>query len=264
MQMKRLALGSVVLMALAGCASTSDLEQTRQQIEQVNKQASARLTDIENKLSNEKLLELVSQIDNLKAEVAKLRGDIEVQNYNLQTTQKRQNDLYNDLDGRLSHLENAGNQAASQPVAQPAPGQNASQPAVQPPNNGAARADTQTSPDYEKALDLLRNHDFSNATTALSHFIEQNPSSPQAPDALYWLGVAHTALRQYDSAIQIHRKFAEQYPDNPKTPDALRNVANCQRDMGQADSAKATLRRLIKLYPNSQAAKKAKDQLAKM
>ena len=50
---------------------------------------------------------MVSQLEAMKAEVAKLRGDVEVLNYNLQTTQKRQNDLYNDLDGRLGHLRTA-------------------------------------------------------------------------------------------------------------------------------------------------------------
>ncbi|RQO66971.1 tol-pal system protein YbgF [Aquitalea sp. FJL05] len=250
--MKRLALSAALLLTLSACATTSDIEATRNQIDQVNRQASARLSEVESKLSNEKLLEMVNQVDSLKAEVAKLRGEVEVANYNLQTTQKRQNDLYNDLDGRLSHLESAGKEAAAQ--------QAASQPAA----TSAAAADTQTSPDYDKALNLLRARDFPKATSALSLYVQQNPNTPQAVDALYWLGVAHTAQRQYDAAIEIHRRFAEQFPDNPKAPDALRNVANCQRDLGQADSAKTTLKRLIKLYPSSSAAQKAREQLAKM
>lgn len=250
--MKRLALSAALLLTLSACATTSDIEATRNQIDQVNRQASARLSEVESKLSNEKLLEMVNQMESLKAEVAKLRGEVELANYNLQTTQKRQNDLYNDLDGRLAHLESAGKEAAAQ--------QNASQPAASQP----AAADTQTSPDYDKALNLLRARDFPKATAALSLYIQQNPNAPQAVDALYWLGVAHTAQRQYDAAIEIHRRFAEQYPDNPKAPDALRNVANCQRDLGQMDIAKATLKRLIKLYPSSSAAQKAREQLTKM
>jgi TolA-binding protein len=96
--------------------------------------------------------------------------------------------------------------------------------ASQPASSQPAAADTQTSPDYDKALNLLRARDFAKATAALSLYIQQNPNAPQAVDALYWLGVAHTAQRQYDAAIEIHRRFAEQYPDNPKAPDALRNV----------------------------------------
>ncbi|WP_047248095.1 tol-pal system protein YbgF [Chromobacterium subtsugae] len=244
--MNRIAISSALLLTLAGCASNSDLEATRRQLDLVNQQATNRIAAVETKLSNDKLLEMVSQVDSLKAEVAKLRGDIEVLNYNLQTTQKRQNDLYNDLDGRLSHLEGAGKQDASQPAA------------------ARQAGDSQASPDYDKALNLLRARDFPNAINALGLYIQQNPQAPQAVEASYWLGVAHTALRQYDAAIDIHRRFVEQNPGHHFAPDALRNIGNCQRELGQVDQAKNTFRRLIKLYPKSDAAQKAKQQLARM
>ncbi|MDN0073927.1 tol-pal system protein YbgF [Crenobacter sp. SG2303] len=252
---------SAVLLAslLAGCATTSDIEDTRRQIDTVNKQAQTRLSTIESKLSNEKLLEMVSQVESLKAEVAKLRGESEVMNYNLQTTQKRQNDLYNDLDSRVAKLEGHAPAAAGGATGASADGGSGSAA-----NAGSNAGTAQASPDYDKAIGLLRNRDFEKAVGALKGFIDANPTSPQVPDATYWLGVAHTALRQYDAAIEIHRRFVEQYPSNPKAPDALRNVANCQRDLDQIDVAKNTLRRLIKLYPSSAAAVKAKEQLKHM
>jgi len=250
--MKRLAIGGALLALLSGCATTSDLENTRQQIVQVNQQASSRLSQIETKLSNDKLLDMVSQLDELKAQVAKLGGEIEVLNYNLQSTQKRQNDLYADLDGRLGRIENPATAAST--VTPKEPG-NASQP---------AGSSAEASPDFAHALDLLRNRDFNKAVSALDLYIKQNPNDPQVADATYWLGVAHTALRQYDAAIAIHRKFVEQYPSHPKAPDALRNMANCQRDLDQVDVARTTLKRLIKLYPHSAAAAKAKQQLKTM
>ncbi|POZ63114.1 tol-pal system protein YbgF [Chromobacterium alticapitis] len=249
--MNRIAISSALLLTLAGCASTSDLEATRRQLDLVNQQATTRIAAVETKLSNDKLLEMVNQVDTLKAEVAKLRGDVEVLNYNLQTTQKRQNDLYNDLDGRLGKLEGAA--SSKQDASQPAAAQ-----------QQAAAGDGQGAPDYDKALNLLRARDFPNSINALGAFLQQNPQAPQAAEASYWLGVAHTALRQYDAAIEIHRRFVEQYPNNHFAPDALRNIGNCQRELGQVDQAKNTYRRLIKLYPKSDAALKAKQALARM
>lgn len=246
--MKRIVPAALLLSLLAGCASTGDLDDTRRQIADVNRQAQDRLGKIETKLSNDKLLDLVSQIEAMKSELAKLRGETEVLNYNVQTTQKRQNDLYNDLDGRLAKLEGAAKQAA--------PSAPAGGPAVNP-----AAPEAQTGPDLERALGLLRSRDFPHAVEALQRFLTANPDSAQVPDAEYWLGVAHTAQRQYDAAIDTHRRFAEHYPDHPKAPDALRNIANCQRDLGQKDVAKATLRRLLKLYPKSAAAVRAKEDL---
>lgn len=244
--MKRFAISALTLAVLTGCASTSDLEATRRQIDQVNQQASNRIAEVENKLSNDKLLDLVNQVDALKAEIAKLRGENEVINYTLQTTQKRQNDLYADLDARLARFENG---AASAPAASA------------PPANTAV---AQTAPDFDKAMKLLRSQNFADAVPALQRFIAQNPDSPQAIEATYWLGAAHAGLRQYDSAIDIHRRFVEQHPDDPRAPDALRSIGLCQRALSQNDIAKGTFRRLIKLYPKSNAAQKAREMLKTM
>lgn len=246
--MKRTVIACSILALLAGCATTSDLENTRQQLNQVNEQASARMAQIEAKLSNDKLLDMVSQLDALKAQVAKLSGEVEVLNYTLQNTQKRQNDLYADLDGRLSKLEGTGSPSSAAPAS-------ASQP---------AGASAQASPELDKALNLLRQRDFSNAITALDQYIKQNPGDPQVADASFWLGVAHTAMKHYDAAIQIHRRFVDQFPNNVHAPDALRNIATCQLELSQNDEAKTTLKRLVKLYPKSAAAAKAKVMLKKL
>ena len=59
---------------------------------------------------------LLSQLDALKSELATLRGQIEVHAHDIETTQKRQRDLYVDLDSRLRKLESGGGPAADAPV----------------------------------------------------------------------------------------------------------------------------------------------------
>ncbi|RBB92030.1 tol-pal system protein YbgF, partial [Pseudomonas sp. MWU12-2115] len=61
--MNRIAISSALLLTLAGCASNSDLEATRRQLDLVNQQATNRIAAVETKLSNDKLLEMVSQVD---------------------------------------------------------------------------------------------------------------------------------------------------------------------------------------------------------
>jgi len=90
---------------LASCASVGEVDATRRQLAELNQRSQERFTTLESRLSNERLLELVNQVDRMSQDIAKLRGDMEVLNYTLQTTQKRQNDLYNDLDLRLAPLE---------------------------------------------------------------------------------------------------------------------------------------------------------------
>lgn len=66
-----------------------------------------RVTKLERALDNRGLLELLQQVDTLKAEVQKLRGEIENQNYALEQLRKTQKDSYSDSDRRLRALEQA-------------------------------------------------------------------------------------------------------------------------------------------------------------
>lgn len=232
---------------LGACASTADLEQTRAQLDQVNRQATQRLSQIESRISNERLLEMVGKVDTMQAEVAKLRGDNELLQYKLGLLEKRQNDLYADIDQRLARFEGGSPAVAPATVQETAPA------GVDPVQQA-----------YDKALAPLRARDFKAAIAALKAFADANPGTAQALEATYWRGVAHTALKQYDAAIDIQRRFADDNPKHPKAPDALRNVGNAQRELDQLDQARATFKKLIKLYPNSDAAAKARQQLAAM
>ena len=52
-------------------------------------------------------------METLKAEFARLRGQIELLQNEMENTQKRQRDLYVDLDGRLRKVENAARRRTS-------------------------------------------------------------------------------------------------------------------------------------------------------
>lgn len=247
MSIRRLAPLALPLL-LAACASTSELDETRARLDQVNREATSRLSQIESRISNERLLEMVGKVDAMQAEVAKLRGDNEMLQYRIGELAKRQNDLYADIDQRLARFE----------------GSSSAQPAAGAASAGGAPVADPVQAAYDAALAPLRARDFAAAIVQLKAFADANPGTAQAADATYWRGVAHTALRQYDAAIDIQRRFAEENPNHARAPDALRNVANAQRELEQVDQARATLQRLIKRYPNSDAAAKARQQLKSM
>ncbi|WP_235844238.1 tol-pal system protein YbgF [Crenobacter intestini] len=250
MSIRRLAPLALPLM-LAACASTSELDETRARLDQVNREATSRLSQIESRISNERLLEMVGKVDAMQAEVAKLRGDNEMLQYRIGELSKRQNDLYADIDQRLARFEGGSAAGTAQAAAGAA-------------NAGGAPAADPVQAAYDAALAPLRARDFAGAIVQLKAFADAHPATPQAVDATYWRGVAHTALRQYDAAIDIQRRFAEENPNHARAPDALRNVANAQRELEQVDQARATLQKLIKRYPNSDAAAKARQQLKSM
>jgi tol-pal system protein YbgF len=76
----------------------------------------ARIVKLEEALKSQALLDLFTQLEALKLDLNKLRGQIEVLNNNVENTAKRQRDMYVDLDTRLRRFEQQGAAPASAPV----------------------------------------------------------------------------------------------------------------------------------------------------
>src|SRR3954471_21434206 len=116
--------GAVLLFALNGLpvqAGMFDDDEARKQIAAEKKridemtaqqkEVEARLGKVEEAFKSQALLDLFTQIESLKSEMNKLRGQIEVLNNNVENTSKRQRDMYLDLDTRVRRFEQQGGPA---------------------------------------------------------------------------------------------------------------------------------------------------------
>ncbi len=237
---------------------------TNERLDKLQRDLDARLTVIE-QLTRNQGLELFGQIETLKADVARMRGQIEVLIHELTEAQKRQRDLYVDLDARIRKLEAA---AAAPPVAAAlppageagavAPGAVADPGAA--PGAPASVAAEQRA--YDGALDQFKRGDYAGAIAGFGAFVKANPKSALAPSAQYWIGNAQFARRDYRGAIAAQRQLLATYPDSAKVPDALLNIASAQSELGEAPAARRTLEELVAKFPQSEAAVKAKQRLS--
>jgi tol-pal system protein YbgF len=200
--------------------------------------------------------ELANQIQALREENARLRGQLETLSYELGSANKRQQDFYVDLDGRLRKFETQAQQAA---FAKPVEDAKASDESAQ-----QAPADPAVeSRDYEAALKLFTTGKLKEAANAFAVFVDAYSDSPLTPSAQYWLGNAYYALHSCKQAIDAQRVVLAKWPRHAKAPDALLNIATCQQALGEAKSAKDTLETVVIKYPNSPAAVTAKQRLHK-
>lgn len=202
-----------------------------------------RLASMES-AQRDRTLDLAQLIDGLKQELARLRGQIEVVVNQAQTIERRQKDLYVDMDTRLRKLEQVQNQA-SEKAAQA---------------EREAQAEKQA---YEAALNQFKVGNYQSAIAAFQTFMVNYTKSPLVPSAQYWVGNSYFALRDYKVAIAAQEKLVKSWPDNPKAPDALLNIASAQAELGDQKSARETLRVLMQKYPGSPAADQAKQRLQK-
>ena len=93
-----------LLLAFSGVqparAGMFDDEEARRQIKDLSISTNERIDTL-----SKAQFDLVSQIQALREESARLRGQIETLTYELDAAKKRQQDFYIDLDGRLRKLE---------------------------------------------------------------------------------------------------------------------------------------------------------------
>lgn len=228
-----------------------ELEKTMQSQNQSNQAALAalerRVTALE-AIAKNGLADMQTQVESLKQEVSRLKGELELANHNLDTTQQRQKDLYTDTDARIRKLESA-------PVAAP---QAAAEAAAQP---AAVEKNTQEYQLLELANGLSKESKHKDAFNAYDKFLKDYPASTLAPDAIYGLGYSQFALKNYKSAIATQQKLLDTHPDSAKVPEAMLNIANSQIQLGLVPGAKKTLRDLIAKYPNSEVTPTAQKRL---
>lgn len=230
-----------------------------------------RVVPLENQLKSQGMIELLNQVERINGEVAKLKGQLEVMAHDVEVTQKRQRDLYTDLDGRLRKLESATPPvtAASAPPAA-APQQAAAPAAVDTPQpSPASQTPAAPAPDpavelkeYEAAHALFKAGKYGPSAEAFEKFLTAYPDSKFAPNAQYWIGYAHFSQKNYKASIAAQQKLLQKYPDHQKAPDAMYNIANSQIQLADIDGARKTLKDLVTKYPLSEAAPLAKKRLA--
>ena len=295
-----LVLGAVLMVgAHSAHAALFDDDEARRRIEatnlrvtQLQRQIEDRLTALEQRMQGQGLADLANQLQLVQGDIAKLRGQIEVVTYELEQAQKRQRDLYVDLDTRLRKIEsaaasqaeaanaasaaNAANSGAAPPNAGPgpdaaapgAPPRATPPPAAAPPGPVATAPPVRNSNDgvaeqraYDAALDQFKRGDYAGAITGFNAFLKTYPRSPLAASAQYWIGNAQYARRDYRGSIATQRQLLKEYPDSSKAPDALLNIASAQADMGDNAASRRSLEELMAKYPKSDAATRARQRL---
>ncbi len=193
-------------------------------------------------LARRSVLELQTQIDLLRGELARLRGQDEQLAREIAELQRRQKDVAQGVDERLRRFE---------PVKVTLEGRE-------------FMADPAEQRDYEAAVALFRKGEFQAANTALADFGRRYPESGYGATALFWQANAQYGIRDYRGAIGNFRQLLTRAPDDPRASEAALGIANCQIELKELPAARKTLADLIKAYPQTEAAGAARERLARL
>ena len=214
----------------------------------------ARIQQLERKL-NRIILDQNDQASKTQRKMQELRGEIEVQSHEIRTMQKKQRDLYLDIDRRLN--EHQPGQSTRQPSGGGITGQMPS-PGNSDVDEAAARQD------YDQALGTLKQGRYDQALGEFNQFLQKHPGSGYVDNAQYWVGEVHYVTRKFPEALKEFETVIARYPDSPKVADARLKIGFINYELKQWDAARAALEQVTTDYPGSTSAKLASGRLDRM
>ena len=241
------ALGLSALMTLSAQAALFEDEEARraildlrQRLEATNNALKAQSED--NAQLRRVLVDLQGQIDLMRADLNKSRGAQEQLTRDLSEVQLRQRDAQTGLEERLRKFE---------PLTVKLDGEE-------------FQVEQAEKRDFDAAMEVFRKGDFAAAQTSLQRFVQRYPQTGYLPSALFWLGNASYANKDYKTSLAQFRQMLTQAPAHARVPEAMLALSNVQIELKDTKAARKTLEDLIKAHPQSDAAQAAKERLPKL
>lgn len=232
-------------LAMPAHAGLFDDEEARRQIKELRAELMQTVEAFSRRTDGVKQnqLDSANQAEALRADVARLTGQIEVLTNSLEAAHKRQQDFYVDLDNRLRKLESVTDTPSAAAPAVP-------------------KTDPQAEMrDYEAALGHFRAGRFKESQAAFESFAATHAKSSLLPNAHYWLGSSLYQQKQYNKAATVFAQVATTWPNDPKAPDALLAQANALIEVKDDKAAIKVLETLVEKYPASPTATTARTRL---
>ena len=237
------------------------LDQSQKQIEILRKQVELEIN--QSKQDNRQAaLQLQAQIEALKQDIANLRGEREQLLREITLLQRAQKDINVEIEERFQKIyDQFAKKEAPSTQKEEAP--KSAKVNVQV-DGFEFLAEPDEKRDFEAAFVLFRKGDFAAAAKEFAQFVKVYSASGYKPSALYWLGSAKFARRDFNEAIAHLRGLVSDFPNHARAPEAMLTIGNAQLEIKQAKEARKTFNELLKLYPTTEAAAAAKDRLAQI
>ncbi len=261
-------IGTVCALAvmLVGCASQQDivtLDSRTNTLERRYNDLQEKYAAMEEHIddygqtSNQKEKNLRDQSATIRAEVRRLREDLQVLKGRVEETDFQSQKAASDLRDRLSTQEQ---RLAKVERYLDVPGAQAGRTV-----SAAGIPKSQiTSEDlalYTQGKQAFDKEDYAGARAAFESLLKKFPKSDQADNAQFWIGETYFRQSWYEKAILEYQKVIELYPQGNKVPAALLNQGMPFTALGDKDNARLIFKELVDRFPKSTEAKAAEQKL---
>ena len=225
-----------------------------------------RISRLERQLDSQTLVDMLTNMDRLRQEIQQLLSRMEEQTHSLDELQKRQRDLYLDIDQRLRVLEETQAemaQAATTPL--PVPATPATPPSVSPsPVSSTASKTTASAPvpaDAAVTPPTATAESAAAAPVAASQATAPLQADPQLERKHYEMAFNLLKNGHYDQAVAAFRAFLETFPNGRFADNAQYWLGEASYVQGRFADALTEFDKVIKNFP---ASPKRADAMLKM
>ena len=241
----------------------------------------AQLEEI-NRARGQQELQRMESIDEVRAAVGKIQGDIDTLRHETTLSTKDSAARTEDATFRLTWLEQRAEALEKNLGVKPPPpptkdGVVATAP-VTPAGTGTtaavvdpkapaepAPADGANSPEAMKSLieKHLADGKEKAAIAVADRFLAQYPTHKDAPEVMYRRAEAELNAKNYSQAVLRFQEVIDKHKSSPWAAYAMLRQGECFDAQGQKDNARLFYEDVVRLYPKSKAAKEAKSKLGK-
>lgn len=290
--MRTLALAALLPLLAAGCVldrtgksapeamrvEMADHARRVAELEAVSEDLSARLAQLEEVTrarGQEEILKMET-MEQLRQEVARLRGDLEVLQHDYSTYEAAGIGFQEDSDYRMAYAEQRvaalektlGLKAPAPPprggaVAESPPGPDGGGTATTPPAEVTPSAPTTPEEVFALITSHLQAGNGAAARAVANKFIADNPKGDRVAEAYYRIAESYQNESDWQSAAAAFQVVVDRYPDSSWAPWSLLRQGECFEALGKKDAAKLFWQGVIDKYPKSKAAKEAKARLGR-
>ncbi len=176
--------------------------------------------------------------EELRAEVARLTGEVEVLQHDKQMTEKMKSDEEKKAQDRIAELEKKLKEL--QPDAPKVP---------------------EGKTPLEAGKDAFTSDQYDDAILFMSQVLEKSDTGKDAEEATYIRGESYFKKQQFNKAIVDYSHFPEKFQKSAYHPKALLRIAEAFEMMGRKDDAKAFYSDLMDKFPKTAEGKLAKKRL---
>jgi len=212
--------------------------------------------------------ELHSLMEDLREEIADLRGQIENSRYDMRRRTETLALSQEKNEQRLKALEESLRRGLDRIIQLEQylgmePSGKADYAEATPPGLEKGKTKLRKTPDelYTEAKQQLDSGKYESARELFLAFLKQYPKSENADNAQFWIGEIYYREKWYEKAILEYQKVIENYPKGNKIRSALLKQGFAFFNLGDKTNARLILKELVRKYPRSNEAKIARKKL---